>query len=145
MPHQARLLDGYRKFPATKICATQLFVQCLRLTLHHTASQQRRRNFQGCTAYHLVVYAFPLQKSGMVTLLDNLALPKHEDYVRILHRRQPMCHDNHRPRPFCLLKDCLNSLFRLRVQVGRRLIQQQQPRIPDQGPSDCQSLLLPAG
>ena len=68
----------------------------------------------------------------MIAPLDNLAAMQHKNLIRIANRRQPVRDDERRP-PFAdNLQRLLDQPFRLAVDAGCRLIQDQNRRIERQ-------------
>ncbi|KAK1241728.1 hypothetical protein MKX07_007551 [Trichoderma sp. CBMAI-0711] len=80
----------------------------------------------------------------MTPPLQQLALAQHENDIRILHRRQPMRDNHHRPALAGPLKGRLDKLLALRVERASRLVEQQDVRVADERAGDGDALLLAA-
>jgi hypothetical protein len=74
--------------------------------------------------------------------LHNLPLIKHINHIRPLDGTQPMRHSNSRPALSRRIQRSLHHLLRLRVQRRRSFIEEQNPRIADQGARDGDALFL---
>lgn len=81
----------------------------------------------------------------MASHLQHPALPEDVDHVRMLYGRQAMRHRQGGPPPRHLPERSGDLFLALRVQRGRRLVQEQYLGVADDGPGDGYPLLLPAG
>ena len=80
----------------------------------------------------------------MGSLGHDTAAIKHDNPVCFFHGRQPMRDDQRRAAHGQRFDRRLHRTFRFRVQRAGRLIQQKHGRIPQNGPRNRNSLLLPA-
>lgn len=80
----------------------------------------------------------------MTPLLQQLALAQHKNDIRVLHRRQPMRDDNHRPALSGPLKGRLDELLALRVERAGGLVEQKDVRVAEERAGDGDALLLAA-
>lgn len=83
----------------------------------------------------------------MRPLLQHPPTAHNENNIRLLHRRKPMRNRDHGPpalasRP---LNRRLDQLLALAVERRRRLVQQEESRLPQQRTCEAESLLLAAG
>lgn len=81
----------------------------------------------------------------MVPNLQHPPLPEDIDHISMLDRRQPVRNRNRRPPLGDLLQRSRDLLLALRVERRRRLVQQEDLGVSDDGPRDGCPLLLPAG
>ena len=81
----------------------------------------------------------------MRALGDDVAVPQHGDHVGVPDRGQPVRHHDRRPADGSPVQRLLDGALRLGVQRARRLVEEQDPRVPQHGPRDGHPLLLPAG
>ena len=80
----------------------------------------------------------------MGTRFDDSASIHHHDPVSALDGRQAVCNHQRRPVRHQIAQGHLNDSFRLGIQGRRRLIQDEQGRIPKNRPRDRQPLSLSA-
>ena len=69
------------------------------------------------------------QQLLMISSFDNLSVLQDDDLIGMLDRRQTMCHHQHCPNGLHLLQRLLNQHFRLRIDIRRRLIENQDLRL----------------
>ena len=78
----------------------------------------------------------------MCPALADPAFMHDDDLVRMLDRGKAVCHHDRRPSGHQLLQSLLNPLFRLGVDICRRLVQNQDRWIKRQGPGEGKELSL---
>ena len=76
---------------------------------------------------------------------DDLAVLEDGDHVGAPDRRQPVSHHDRRPADHHRLQRRLDGALRLGVQRARRLVEEEDPGVLEDGPRDGHALLLPAG
>ena len=81
----------------------------------------------------------------MGALLDELAAIEGEDTVGVAERGEPVGDRDRRPPADQNGERLLDALLRLGVDVARRLVEHEHPRIVEQRPRDREPLLLAAG
>ena len=79
----------------------------------------------------------------MPAFLDDAALVHHEDAVRLLHGGEAMGDDQRRPA-FMTLQRTLNQGLVLGIERARRLVEQQDRRVLEDGAGDGEPLALAA-
>ena len=79
-----------------------------------------------------------------VAALDDLALPEHDDLVKILHRIQPVRNGDHRPAREIFHRTIDDGLFGQVVDGGSRLVKQHHPRTGECQPGQGELLALAA-
>src|SRR5881397_1716407 len=82
------------------------------------------------------------QELGVGATLDDLAALEHEDLVGATDRRQAVRDDEGRTPPPQRPQAVLDGCFALRVETGRGLVEDQDPRIGQDGPRDRDALAL---
>ena len=92
----------------------------------------------------LIVQALELQQLPVSPLLNNLPIPQHKNPLTLLNRAQPVRNHNRRPADLRPVQRLLHNLLRFSVQRRRRLIEQQNLRLPDQRSRDRNPLLFAA-
>lgn len=81
----------------------------------------------------------------MIALLEQLSVTKDKDDICILHGSETVSNDNHGPALSGALKRSLDKFLALRIKGAGRLIQEKDLGVADQGSSNGNALLLPAG
>ena len=81
---------------------------------------------------------------GVIALLDNPPRLHHQNAVSLQHRRQPMGDHQRRAPGHHVVERGLNLRFVVRVERRRRLVEQQDRRVLENGARDRQALPLPA-
>ncbi len=81
----------------------------------------------------------------MATLLNQLALAKNKDDVRVLHSGEAMGDADHGATPSGALKGGLDKLLTLRIQGAGGLVKKQYVRVADESTGDGDALLLASG
>jgi len=76
--------------------------------------------------------------------LHHAAGVEHRDHVGLADRGQAVRHDDGRPPHGRPVQRVLHRALRLRVQRAGRLVQEQDPGVPDEGAGEGDALLLPA-
>src|SRR6202030_1680526 len=116
------------------------------------ADEARRDGAARAAAIHVAVLLRPqlavevaaLQQDLVRRDVDQLALLQNEDLVAFGQRRQAVRDDDHRPPLGDAQQVGADHRLALRVEGARRLVEDQDPRVVDQGPGDRDPLLLPA-
>ncbi len=79
----------------------------------------------------------------MPSALDDRTILQHQDLVGIDHRGQSMRNHQRRVSAGYLLERRLDLAFGLRIERGRCLVEDQDPRVLENGARDRHALLLP--
>ena len=93
----------------------------------------------------IVIFALFLQKLEMCSLLHDLAVGKKNDLVGVLDGGQSVRYHQHGADIHHALKRFLNQLLGLGIDVGRRLIQNHDLGLVDNGSREGQKLTLTGG
>src|SRR5436189_3311693 len=87
----------------------------------------------------------PRQQLFVFSRLDDLAAIEDDDLVRAADRRETMCDDERRAAAHQVVERLLHEPLGLRVECGRRLVEDQDRRILEQRARDREALALAAG
>jgi hypothetical protein len=87
------------------------------------------RFFQTLQLHHLKIASPPCHQLRVGPGLDQASVIKHADEIRLLNRAQPMCHGDSGAMPRGGVQCFLHNLFRLGIEGGRGLVQEQDRRV----------------
>jgi len=73
---------------------------------------------------------------------DQSSAIEHQDLVGVDHRLQPVGNQQDRPSPSLSDQGCQHLTFGLSIQLGGRLVEHQEARVPEPGAADGDSLTL---
>ncbi len=96
-------------------------------------------------AIELIVHSLLGQKLLMTAGLLNPSFMQHDDLVRMLNRGETMRYNQCCPSLHQLFQGILNQFLRLRIDIGCRLVQNQNRRLECQRPRKGKKLTLPRG
>lgn len=85
----------------------------------------RNEGLQLLNLNKLLVQTILMNKLGMFSALDDLALLDHNNLIGMLDRAQPVGNDHRRPVLHQLHQRVLHKLLGFRIQRGGRLVQDQ--------------------
>jgi hypothetical protein len=86
-----------------------------------------------------------LQQLTVRPVLHDPALIEHVDHIRFLDRAQPMRHRDRSSSPRGRIEGRLHDLLGFRVQRRSGFVEEEDLRIAEERPGDCDPLFLPAG
>eukprot|EP00754_Rhynchopus_humris_P026595 Rhum_TRINITY_DN15029_c3_g1::Rhum_TRINITY_DN15029_c3_g1_i1::g.135270::m.135270 len=144
-------IHGYRRLPSqihhaegkVRLRPCQAAPTCQRRLLR---LRGRRRALQAVVQHvHRRVLAAERHELVVRPLLDEAALAQHRDRLRVPDRAQLVrdCDRRHRPLRDHVVQRTLHLALALVVQRARRLVEQQDARLPQDGACDRHTLLLP--
>lgn len=97
-------------------------------------SSMQLRVVQRCVNAVRLVYQFLMRAD-----FCNFSIIDHNDFIRIAHSRKPMSNDKHRTVCHKVFYRLLHDCFRLVIQRGSRLVQNNYRRIFDESTGNRQS------
>src|SRR5262245_14219531 len=95
-------------------------------------------------SHHLAVLTTRCHEPRVRADFHDSTVIEYDNLVGVCDRAQPMCDDKRRAATHEQLQAFLNLAFVLRVQVARRLVQDSNSRVCQNGPCNGQPLSLPA-
>src|SRR5215469_8569055 len=100
--------------------------------------------FQQLLVIQLGVITVALDQLVMRSIFNDFAVMKDGDTVGIPNRRYAVRDEYGRAAPHDFAEVVQDAVFRVRVDTGESIVQDQKPRVAYQGTSDRRPLLLPA-